>query len=101
MSENLSNTVNEVSPMMVVKRNGTQESVDLSKIVRAISRCARGLSHVDANKVAAKTIGSLHSGATTRELDALSIDTAAALISEHPEYSKLAATMLWSISARK
>lgn len=80
--------------MRVRKRNGATEPVDVNKIVRAVQRCVRGLPHVDAMKVASKTIGGLYDGATTRELDNLSIHTAAGLIGEEPEYSKLAARLL-------
>ena len=45
-------------------------------------------------RVASKTIGGLFNGATTRELDSISIQTAAALIGEEPEYSRLAARLL-------
>ncbi len=84
----------ETPVMHVKKRNGSLESVDVNKIVRAVQRCSQGLSHVDAIRIASKTIGGLYDGATTRELDAISIDTAAALIAEEPQYSKLAARLL-------
>jgi len=84
----------ETPVMHVKKRNGSLESVDVNKIVRAVQRCAHGLSHVDAIRIASKTIGGLYDGATTRELDTISIDTAASLIAEEPQYSKLAARLL-------
>ncbi|HEX9621509.1 MAG TPA: ribonucleoside-diphosphate reductase subunit alpha [Polyangiaceae bacterium] len=80
--------------MRVKKRNGSFEPVDLNKIVRAVSRSAAGLGDVDAMRVATKTISGLYDGATTSELDRLSIQTAAALIAQEPEYSKLAARLL-------
>ena len=80
--------------MRVRKRNGDFESVDLNKIVRAVGRSCVGLTQVDALRVATKTISGLYDGATTRELDKLSIQTAAALIVEEPEYSRLAARLL-------
>ena len=76
--------------MRVRKRNGRREPVDVNKIVRAVSRCCVGLPDVDAMRVATKTISGLYDGATTRELDQLSIQTAAALIVEEPQYAKLA-----------
>ena len=84
----------ETPVMHVKKRNGALETVDVNKIVRAVQRCSDGLSHVDAIRIASKTIGGLYDGATTRELDAISIDTAASLIAEEPQYSKLAARLL-------
>ncbi|HEY4242775.1 MAG TPA: ribonucleoside-diphosphate reductase subunit alpha [Kofleriaceae bacterium] len=80
--------------MRVTKRNGSTESVDLNKIVRAITRCCVGLHEVDAMRVATKTISGLYDGATTSELDRLSIQTAAALITEEPQYGRLAARLL-------
>jgi ribonucleoside-diphosphate reductase alpha chain len=85
----------EAPPQMQVrKRNGAMEPVDVNKIVRAVQRCCHGLPHVDPMRVASKTIGGLFNGATTRELDSISIQTSAALIAEEPEYSKLAARLL-------
>lgn len=80
--------------MRVTKRNGGQESVDVNKIVRAVTRSAEGLHGVDPLRVALKTIGGLYDGATTQELDQLSIRTAAALTAEEPEYGQLAARLL-------
>jgi ribonucleoside-diphosphate reductase alpha chain len=82
------------STMRVIKRNGSSEPVDLNKIVRAVSRCCVDLPDVDALRVATKTISGLYDGATTKELDQLSIQTAAGLILEEPQYSKLAARLL-------
>jgi len=82
--------------MRVTKRNGSSESVDLNKIVRAVTRSAEGLHAVDPMRVALKTIGGIYDGATTRELDELSIRTSAALTAEEPEYGYLAARLLSS-----
>ncbi len=80
--------------MRVRKRDGSLEAVNLDKIVKAISRCAVGLDGVDIMRVATRTISGLVDGATTTALDELSIRTAASLISEEPNYSRLAARML-------
>ena len=80
--------------MSVTKRNGSQEPVDLNKIVRAVQRNCEGLHAVDPMRVATRTISGLYNGATTRELDELSIRTAALLTAEEPEYSRLAARLL-------
>ncbi|MBB6184609.1 ribonucleoside-diphosphate reductase subunit alpha [Oleiagrimonas soli] len=82
------------SQMHVAKRNGAREPVDVNKIVRAVQRCSDGLHAVDPMRVAHKTIGGLYDGASTRELDELSIRTAAALTAEEPEYGQLAARLL-------
>jgi len=80
--------------MQVTKRSGARELVDLNKIVRAVTRCADGLRDVDPMRIALKTIAGLYDGASTRELDELSIRTASQFIAEEPEYSKLAARLL-------
>jgi ribonucleoside-diphosphate reductase alpha chain len=80
--------------MQVRKRNGSLEPADVNKIVRAVERSCDGLRSVDPIRIASKTIGGLFNGATTKELDLLSIQTAASLIAEEPEYSKLAARLL-------
>jgi ribonucleoside-diphosphate reductase alpha chain len=80
--------------MRVTKRNGSTEAVDVNKIVRAVTRTAEGLHAVDPMRVALKTIGGLYDGASTRELDELSIRTAAALTAEEPEYGFLAGRLL-------
>lgn len=85
------------SPMQVCKRDGSLEPVDLNKIVRAVARCAVGLENVDPMRVATRTISGLVDGATTEELDDLSIRTAAALIAEEPNYSRLAARLLVTV----
>jgi ribonucleoside-diphosphate reductase alpha chain len=82
------------SQMQVRKRNGSLEPADVNKIVRAVERCCDGMRSVDPIRIASKTIGGLFNGATTKELDLLSIQTAASLIAEEPEYSKLAARLL-------
>ncbi len=89
------------SQMQVRKRNGSLEPADVNKIVRAVERCCEGLRSVDPIRIASKTIGGLYNGATTKELDLLSIQTAAALIAEEPEYSKLAARLLDAFIAKE
>ena len=80
--------------MQVRKRNGDSEPVDVNKIVRAVDRWADDLDDVDPLRVATKTISGLYDGATTAELDRLSIQTAAEMIGEEPQYSQLAARLL-------
>src|SRR3546814_773779 len=87
--------------MRVNKRSGDSEPVDLNKIVRAVQRCAEGLHAVDPMRVATRTISGLYDGASTRELDELSIRTAALLTAEEPEYSRLAARLLAGVIAKE
>jgi ribonucleoside-diphosphate reductase alpha chain len=80
--------------MHVRKRSGDLEPVDVNKIVRAVERWCDDLTWVDPLRVATRTISGLYDGATSAELDRLSIQTAAELTGEEPEYSKLAGRLL-------
>ncbi|WBB76144.1 ribonucleoside-diphosphate reductase subunit alpha [Micromonospora sp. WMMD1128] len=82
------------SAMRVRKRDGDTEPVDVNRIVRAVERWVADLDQVDPLRVATRTISGLYDGASTAELDRLSIQTAAELIGEEPQYSKLAARLL-------
>jgi ribonucleoside-diphosphate reductase alpha chain len=87
--------------MQVRKRNGDTEPVDVNKIVRAVQRWAGDLDDVDPMRVATKTISGLYDGATTAELDRLSIQTAAEMIATEPQYSRLAARLLSAYIAKE
>ena len=87
--------------MQVRKRNGDTEPVDVNKIVRAVQRWATDLDDVDPMRVATKTISGLYDGATTAELDRLSIQTAADMIATEPQYSRLAARLLSAYIAKE
>jgi len=89
------------APMRVTKRDGSSEPVDVNKIVRAVERHGDGLGEVDPLRVATRTIAGLYDGATTAELDRLSIHTAAELVAEEPEYSRLAARLLSEYLAKE
>jgi len=78
----------------VRKRNGSLEPTDINKIIKAVRRCCDGLPDVDAMRVASKTINGVFDGTSSRELDMLSIQTAASLTVEDPQYAKLAARLL-------
>lgn len=66
----------------------------MNKIVRAVERWADDLDDIDPLRVATRTISGLYDGATTAELVRLSIQTAAEMIGEEPQYSRLAARLL-------
>lgn len=87
--------------MRVTKRDGSTEPVVVDKIVRAVSRCCNGLEEVDPLRIATKTISGLYDGATTRQLDELSIQTAAGLIVEEPQYGQVAARLLGTYIAKE
>lgn len=82
--------------MHVVKRNGTKEEANLNKIVQSLSKIATGL-NVDPFSIATKTIGGLYDGATTQQIDELSIDKSIWLTNEEPDYSKFSARILMNV----
>ncbi len=80
--------------MRVRKRDGSLEPVDVTKIVKRVTECSEDLREIDPHRVAIKAISGLYDGASTKELDNLSIQTAAMLIGEEPQYSLLASRLL-------
>ena len=79
--------------MQVVNRKGEREDVRFDAILDKLRRLAEGLdpTWIDPANLTKLTIEGLYDGVTTRELDQLAAETAASLVSQHPDYSKLAA----------
>src|ERR1700712_4383887 len=77
--------------MLVIKRNGKQESVKFDKVTARIEKLSYSLSPlVDVYEVAKKTIEGIYDGVPTTELDNLAAETAASLTTTHPDYAILA-----------
>lgn len=93
-AEHSATTDSPVEVMRVRKRSGELVEVDQSKITTLVKRCCHGLTVVDPELVAKKAISGLYDGVCTTELDKLLMQTASMMISEDPEYSKLAARLL-------
>lgn len=85
---------NPEAVMRVRKRDGSLEPVDVIQITKKVARCGAGLQNINPYLVGSKAISGIYDGVTTTELDTLLIQTAAMLISEEPEYSKLASRLL-------
>jgi ribonucleoside-diphosphate reductase alpha chain len=64
-----------------------------------VAQCAADLPDVEPLRVARKTVGGLHEGATSAEAKRLAVQSAVELIGEEPQYSKLAARLLSSVIA--
>lgn len=94
--ESQTEPISSETEMQVQKRDGRFQPVNINKIVQSVERGSAGLSGVVPLRVAAQTISGISDGTTTTELDELSIRTAAALITEEPNYSRLAARLLTS-----
>ncbi|OVA00254.1 Ribonucleotide reductase large subunit [Macleaya cordata] len=84
--------------MYVVKRDGRHEPVDFNKITARLKNLSYGLSveHCDPVLVAQKVCDGVYKGVTTSQLDELAAETAAAMITNHPDYALLAARIVVS-----
>ena len=82
--------------MNVLKRNGSVEQVKFDKISSRIRKQTYGLNedYVDYFEVAKKVISGLYDGVSSAELDKLSAETAASMVTTHPDYGKLAARIV-------
>ena len=82
--------------MNVLKRNGSVEQVKFDKISSRIRKQTYGLNedYVDYFEVAKKVISGLYDGVSSSELDKLSAETAASMVTTHPDYGKLASRII-------
>lgn len=78
--------------MYVIKRDGSKQTVHFDKITARVKQLSWELSpEVDPALVAQKVCGGVYAGVTTAELDELASQTAAHMVTSHPDYGKLAA----------
>lgn len=84
--------------MLVVKRDGSRESVKFDKISNRIESLCGGLNrnYVDPIILSKKVIDGLYDGVTTEELDDLAAETAATMVMTHPDYGTLATRLVVS-----
>ena len=77
---------------MVVKRDGSNQSVKVHKIQQRIDKLAqmKPALRVDVVPVVQSVVSSLCNGITTQELDLVAVKAAAGLASTHPDYGNLA-----------
>lgn len=78
--------------MKVKKRDGSLEEMRYDKITRRITIFCEDLNmeYIDPTFVTLKVTQGIYDGITTKELDVLAAETAAAMTTVHPDYSKLA-----------
>lgn len=76
--------------MQVVKRDGRREPVSFDKILDRIQKLTHGLTDVDPVVVAQRVVSYVKDDIHTSELDVLAAETAAGLVSHHPDYATLA-----------
>jgi ribonucleoside-diphosphate reductase alpha chain len=87
--------------MRIIKRDGTEETIKFDKISSRVKKQTYDLDteYVDYLEVAQKVISGVYDGVTSKELDKLASETAAAMTRIHPDYSILASRI--AISALK
>ena len=77
-------------PISVVKRSGKRELVSFDQILERVQSQSSGL-NVDPVSVAQTVVQGIRDGITTSELDKFTVETAAAMAVQHPDYSIMAA----------
>jgi len=79
--------------LQVINRSGERVDVRFDAILERLTNLSEGLDNewVDVGLVAKMVIEGLYDGVTTKELDQLAAETSASLVSNHPDYSRLAA----------
>jgi len=77
--------------LYVIKRDGTRQDVHFDKITSRLRKLSWELEGSDSTLVAQKVCGGVYAGVTTKELDNLAAETAAHMVTTHPDYGLLAA----------
>ncbi|MCV2531068.1 MAG: ATP cone domain-containing protein, partial [Candidatus Lightella neohaematopini] len=81
--------------MLVIKRNGSKERIDFSKIKRVINRASIGLNNISIKKIEYYCCIQLYNGIKTTDIHEILIKVTADLISyKHPDYQYLAARLV-------
>lgn len=77
--------------MKVKKRDGSLEEMRYDKITKRISALCHDLNleYIDPTYVTLKVTQGIYDGITTTELDNLAAETAASMVTTHPDYAKL------------
>jgi ribonucleoside-diphosphate reductase alpha subunit len=75
--------------MKVLKRDGSVEEMLFDKVTSRIRKLCHGLD-VAPDRVAQKVFSNMYDGINTSEIDSLSADVAIDLMTENPDYEKLA-----------
>ena len=89
---------NMSNEMYVIKRNNKKEIISFDKILKRIKLIGkqRNLTNIIYAQVTMKVIDQLHDNIKTSQIDELTAEECASLISQHPEYSLLASAILMS-----
>jgi ribonucleoside-diphosphate reductase alpha chain len=76
--------------MQVIKRDGRKEDVSFDKVLERVRRASEGLA-VNPTAITQKILAQIYDGVKTTELDELTSQLGASLVTVHPDYGTLAA----------
>ena len=82
--------------MRVLKRSGKHEDVKFDKITDRIKKLSGDLKNVHPDSLAQKVLASIRDGISTSEIDDISADVCATLMTENQEYEILASRIIVS-----
>ena len=86
--------------MRVIKRSGQSEPVSFDKVLQRIRKSAKGLS-VNSDALAQQVLARLYDGCKTEELDELTAQLSASLMTTHPDWGTLSARIAISNHHKK
>ncbi len=80
----------------VIKRNGTKENISFDKILTRVKKLGKGTLAVNYTSLVQKIIDRIYNGIPTTQIDELTAQQCASLITTHNDYGKLASRILVS-----
>ena len=87
--------------MKVVKRSGQFMPIKFDQITKRISNLTKGLSGVDATKIAQQVSSSIYDGISTQDIDSLSAEISIGMMTKNQDYEVLAARIIASNIQKK
>ncbi len=93
--------MNSNNIMYVLKRNGSKEEVSFDKVLNRIKKMSQGFSKfktldINAFTITQKVVSQIYDGVNTAQLDELTAQLCASMITEHPDYGDLASRIVVS-----
>ena len=84
----------DASDMIVIKRSGNPETISFDKILRRFKKLGSEAGiKLNYTSLAMKVIDQLYDGIPTAKIDELMAEQCASLVSDHPDYGRLAAAV--------
>jgi ribonucleoside-diphosphate reductase alpha chain len=83
-----------MADLEVIKRSGTKDKLDITKLERALDRELEGIPHVDKAKLLESVKSNIYGGMSTKDLQDVLILSATSFFEEAPEYDTVAARFL-------